>query len=697
MVNINSSTVRILLASSVVLAFAIALSTPYVNEDLFLAFAAGRDISEGIVGVPDHWSFNTEGRVWINQAWLSHYLLYLAHEHLGPAGPVALKVFLFASCVILILLRCRRLGADLGISFTAVIPGILASGPFLGIRPENFGLLFFILFTTLLTAGTLAKAHRRFAIPLVIVAWSNFHGSFMVGLVFLWIKCLLITCRSYLNESPPKAEAAEWWSIAALSTILPGMLSPFGLDNLLMPFKQVGTRAVTEYLADWLPLLSFDLFDHGFLGGGSAYPYLIFLGMLVVFIGVSLKFGNRRYLGDTRADSTMEIIIALVTVVMAFRFKRLVLFSALSLVPLFAALLQSIKVELKSSGGQGSTPRSGLPISNEPGENLIQRASFLSSVGAVVCVSVMAFLFWRASIVPYLPSNPFRTERPVARELMSFDSFSQSLVNFIRMNGIGETNFEGRFLVGWELSPYLMQAMRQIRVFMDCRDQSIYPDRIATDYFTIMGVIRTGSGDPLALLDQYGVTGIALTTNPIDLQTAIRFMQSRKWACIYADPDAILLVRADSDRFQQALKTGLKGLWFPSEESRTLSRAFLSHFMYGHVPHDIVKDLEAVAKSNPWPNSYTLIVWGLEKSGSCFKQETVEYLVSEAPRLNGIDPIKAKRGAQVLESQVRIYEILQMNALKCGKPEAVLGFERLREGAQRKYDQLKDRFLGRFF
>ena len=72
-------------------------------------------------------------------------------------------------------------------------------------------------------------------------------------------------------------------------------------------------------------------------------------------------------------------------------------------------------------------------------------------------------------------------------------------------------------------------------------------------------------------------------------------------------------------------------------------------------------------------------------------------LLSEAARLSGVDPTKEKRGAQVLESLVRIYEILRMNALECGKPEADLGFDRLREDAQRKYDQLKDRFPGRFF
>jgi hypothetical protein len=174
-----------ILWTSVVLACAIGLTTPYVNEDLFLAFAAGRDISQGIVAVPDHWSFNTQGRVWINQAWLSHYLFFVAHEYLGPAGPVGLKLILFIACLSLILMRCKSLGADTETSLAAVIPGILAAGPFLGIRPENFGLFFFILFTAFLSGEQLLKSKRKFAIPLLIVVWSNFHGSFMMGLGLL--------------------------------------------------------------------------------------------------------------------------------------------------------------------------------------------------------------------------------------------------------------------------------------------------------------------------------------------------------------------------------------------------------------------------------------------------------------------------------------------------------------------------------
>lgn len=697
----NSTLVRILLGLSLVLGAGIALSTPYVNEDLFLAFAAGRDIAQGVVAAPDHWSFTAEGRVWINQAWLSHYLFYATHEYVGPAGPVALKVFLFAGCLILILLRCRRVGADLGTSLVALIPGILACGPFLGIRPENFGLLFFVLFTNLLTADTLSKGARRFAIPVVMVAWANFHGSFMVGLALLGVKCLLVTWRAFRKASHSKAEAAEWWITAALCTILPGVVSPFGIDNLLMPFKQVGTRAITEYSADWLPLLSFGQLDHGFLGGGSVYPYLILLALLTVSGLVSVKYGVRRYLKNVPADVVMEAVVALVTVFMAFRFRRLVLFSALSLVPLLAAFYQSVKEALRHS--ERSVPISALQTDAEsstgqgPSREGIRPGSAVAPIAAAACLAVMAFLFWRAAVVPYLPGNPFQPERPLIRQLMSFDSFSPSLIKFMRTNGIGETNFGERILAGWELSSYLMEAMPHIRVFMDCRDQSVYPERVATDYFTIMGVIQDRSRDPLALLDDYGVTCVALTTDAIDLEAAIKLMRSRKWACIYADPQSILLVRADSERFKEAIRSDLNGLWFPDEESRTLSRAFLSHFLHGRIPPEVVEHLKADVRRNPWPNFYPIIVWGIDTDGSCYKSQTVNYLISEAVRLNEIDPYRDRRGAWALESLVRIYEILQANALHCGQVERARGFERLKADYQRKYDQLRDQYLGRFF
>jgi len=682
----NPLLIRVVLGASVVLAAGIALSTPYVNEDLFLAFAAGRDIAHGLVAGPDTASFTAEGKIWVNQAWLSHYLLYLAHESLGPSGPVAIKVVLFSCCLLLILFRCSRLGAGVESAFVAIIPALLASGTFLGIRGENFGLLFFILFTTLLTIEPLLKYWRRLAIPLTIAAWANFHGSFMLGLGLLYVKCLLVAWRRFRTGSPAKLEMAEWFFVASVSTVLPGVFSPFGMENLLMPFRQIGTSSVTQYSADWLPLWSFSEIHNGFLGGGSVYPFLILLGILVAFAIMAVMTKTSLSAPHMSADWKMEAIVAVVTVIMAFRFRRLVLFAALSVVPILSLLIQAAANHFRAEQLDSARPvtRAG--------------SSAVAGVGAAVaCLFLMLALFWRAAVVPYLPGNPFRSERPLVRELMSFDSFSSDVVGFIRTNGIGETNAGERFLAGWTVSSYLMYAMPQIKLFMDTRDQSFYPPQVVTDYFTIMGLISPKGPGPLELLDNYGVTCIVLTTEVIDFHAAVKLMSSKRWACLYADTKGLVLVRPDSARFGQAVNSGLSGLWFPDEESKTLSRALLSHYMFGRIEPEVVEELKAVVKRDPWPNYYPLLVWGMDQAGSsCFKQGTVDFLVSEALRLDRAEQSSDIPDARAMESLVKIYGILEQNAAKCGQLEIGLRFKTLKDSAQNSRDRLRDKFLGRF-
>jgi hypothetical protein len=45
--------------------------------DLYMSLSGGRDVALGHLGRPDDWSFTTGGRVWVNQNWLSHVLIYL--------------------------------------------------------------------------------------------------------------------------------------------------------------------------------------------------------------------------------------------------------------------------------------------------------------------------------------------------------------------------------------------------------------------------------------------------------------------------------------------------------------------------------------------------------------------------------------------------------------------------------------------
>ena len=679
--------IRMLLLLCVLLVAAATVCTTYVNEDLFLSFAAGRDIAQGLIAAPDHWSFTVSGKVWINQAWLSHLVLYASHSQFGPAGPVLVKIGVLLGCIALVFLRCRRLGASIEVSLFAIFMGTLASGPFLGIRPENFGVFFFILFTVLLTDTRSSRVARRVGIPLVLVVWSNVHGSFMLGLALLGMQAALGTVRTIfgiswgIQRESSWADVAEGWTLALASIAGIAVLNPYGTANLLMPFRQVGTEVITGHSADWLPLLKLHLADAtGFPAlGGYAYPAFLFLfGMALVAL-LTLEFKNHGYEGPSgfryRPDLILEGIIVSATGLLAFRFARLGLFAGFSLAPLFAFVLQRLQVRLSAF------------------KTLQPRISQFATIAAFILTIGMGWVFYRGGILPYMPGNPTRPPRTVARELMSFDAYSPHLASFMKENAI-----LGRVFSGWELSSFLMDRIPEIRLFMDCRDQSFYPANVVTDYFIILGIMTPKNADPMSLLDRYGVSTVALATTPIDFELAMKLLKTRTWACVYADAWSLVLVRTDSERFRGMGGT-LEGLWFPDSDTKILSDAMSSYFLENRIRPDVLESLKRLVMRDPRPDVYSLICLGMENGSgeACFRKETVDFLLSEATRLSKSDPGGTLQQGQVLESLVRIYEILEDNAGRCGDRHRFPEYRAARMFFQDKYQALVGRYTGRIF
>jgi hypothetical protein len=680
---------RILLTICAILAAGIALTVPYINEDLFLSFAAGRDIAQGLVAAPDHWSFTAEDKVWVNQAWLSHLILYLSYSEFGPAGPVAVKVLLLAGCAALVFLRSIHLGASANISLVALLMGALASAPFLGLRPENFGVFFFILFTFLLMDPKNTGITRRVGAPLALVVWSNCHGSFALGLGLVVANAIVVTFRMVFGftwgapRPSSTGDVVESWILALASLLGVAALNPYGLDNLLMPFRQVGTSVVTAHSADWLPLLSFHLSQRAGFAAVGGYAYVAFLGLFLIALAL---LASLRLIGDKdekvgrepfQSDIFMEILVVGATATLAFRFGRLGLFAGFALTPLASLVFQRLKDDFSRK------------YSGHYREGFVK---IVAGASAVALTAGMGWLFYRCGVVPYWPGNPVRPPRPLARELMSFDVYSPHVSQFLKKNRLLD-----RVFPGWELSPFLMSELPEVRLFMDCRDQSFYPAEVMKDYFTILGVIPQQRSQAQSLLDKYGVSTVVLATTPIDFDLAAPLMASRKWACVYADAWALVLVRADSDTFRNMADSDFKRVWFPDGDTEVLSRSILSLYLNGRISDDLVEALKLMVLSDPRPNSYGFICLGMDNAASCFKPETVRYLVSEAVRLSRIHPHEANKGGQVLESLVRIYEILEENAMKCGNPVMAAKSRSLKETYQAAYQELRNTYTGSFY
>ncbi|MFH1117610.1 MAG: hypothetical protein V1792_27135 [Pseudomonadota bacterium] len=667
---------RITLADAVLFivaaeAFLMAFLNSRSNTDLFLGLAAGRDVLARGPAAPDQWSFTHAGGMWIDQSWLSHLAYYLSYAGLHEYGPVLVKLVLLSGCAAITALRCRDVGARSWAAGVSLSLALLAVAPLAVIRAENFGIFYFVLFVWLIQGSHLSKAVRYGGLLIVTVLWSNCHGSFMLGTALLALKTAFAAGRKLSGFAGVCSGdgswrcSLEWFALLVCSCVLAAVLSPFGMDNLLMPFVQVGAGQVTASSADWLPLTTC-LFSGMPADSSSVIFYVAYLAVFVIsvlmlLIMMKLEARERsvgaardtfpaRVAGGAGFDWIMETAVVVITMVLAFRFKRLIGFSAFALVPVMAVVLTALGRRLADRLGPGKDPASRRRIG--------RLAATVAS--AVLCLATGWILF-STTLIRYLPNNPMTPPRSMIRELMSFDTFSPEVAAFLQRNAIG-----GRIFAGWEISSYLLHEIPGIRLFMDPRDQSFYPPRVISDFFKILGIHQASEQERLNLLDDYKVSALVLTTYPYDFNLGMGLLQSGKWGCVFKDDYSMVLVRSDDPRFSDALKQGrFSALHYADDDERLRSEAFHSNAALRSIDRDLLGRVQALVQRKPRPNFYRIIGTGFGFPSKCLKEGQVKYLVSEAQRLAKISPFYRHGANEVTQSIIAVMEILAVNADRC--------------------------------
>jgi len=215
-----------------------AWAFPRINEDLFLGLCLGREVSLGTFTDPNSWSFVLPAQGFVDRAWLSHFLYYVSYTVLGSFGPLSIKAILLACCAAILFYRCRALDISREISLLAATFGMFALAPFLTIRGENFGILCFLALTTFLTASPRWGRYRQLGAVLVVVLWSNCHGTWPLGALLIGIRFGLDLLYALdILRSPYKTEA--------LSGTEEGRAEPQGISHHLVARNALQPRIET--------------------------------------------------------------------------------------------------------------------------------------------------------------------------------------------------------------------------------------------------------------------------------------------------------------------------------------------------------------------------------------------------------------------------------------------------------------------
>ena len=699
---------RLVLLLTLTFSVLIAWGMNFFNCDLMVGLCAGRDVWNGLVGQPDHWSFTGEGRVWIDQGWLSHFAYYTSYVVLKQWGPVLLKGALLGSCLGILFFRCRRLGASVNVSIFALTCGTLGMSTFLNIRAENFGVLYFVLFSTFLAAPFSWGSIRQIGCLATLLFWSNSHGSFVLGLLLVGARTVFLlvywavrrffpgeegqgslsTGKTIVN---PLLEAASWAATGALCVILAGLGNPFGAGNLRVPLHQVLYGTKTTLNQDWLPLLHWpSLREIQFFYPTDVTPFLLELAVVLVLLGAIpvLAGGPRCALQlfhdrghAARGQVGMEVLTSLLTVTIAFSLRRGALFAAPALAPLLAFLLQTA---LETASGRNSR-LSGISQSVPRGASLAVALAGLAFVG---------WIFFSRTLPPYLPGNPFLPDGPPTTRFLDFDWQFSNMAKFMNNNAI-----TGRVYCSLELEPFLVFHVPGVKVFAGTRAQSFYSPKTIAHYYAIQftepgkreSVLRT-----LTLLDKYEVDVVVLRREHSYLPLELALLNSAEWANIFRDAWASVMVRSSSERFRPLVESGgLDTLEYPDHRTRIVAEAYVGQFTKGSLQDEVVDELKRLVAEMPSSEPYWLIGYrGAGRTG-CLRSETRAYLRSEADRLSAMDFMKAQGAVFVLNSLVTLNTLLEMDERFCLGDERPSKFGEARQRLEATRCYLERKYSGR--
>jgi len=230
---------------------------PLHHTDLWGHLAYGQWIvSEGIPTTEPLMPL-AKGMPWIDTAWLSQVILYGTSYQFGVAGLQGLYALTVACCAACVVALAYRQTQSTLASVVSLALFLWIDWFQLGVaRPQLAALAIFLL----ITVRTIDRAPSRFdwwGVPLLMAAWGNLHGSFLLGLVWLVVIAVgraidLVSRTGTLRSLSHDRRALSWLLIAQLSAVAV-LANPYGWGLYAEVFRVTGNANLTA-LTEWQAL-----------------------------------------------------------------------------------------------------------------------------------------------------------------------------------------------------------------------------------------------------------------------------------------------------------------------------------------------------------------------------------------------------------------------------------------------------------
>jgi len=410
-------------------------SRPISDADFWFHLKTGQYIFQnGQVPQTEIFSFTYNGIPWVAHGWLAGTLFYAVYAALGLYALIFIFAILTALAFWLIL---RNSEAHPFILASAMLLGVWAALPNIGVRPRVFTLLLASVFIVVLQDYARRGVGRRvwWLIPLMAL-WANLHGGFVIG----WALILLTIIGAVLDAWLAGEKIGLLWhrfktlGLVFVGCFLAAMVNPYGIRIYEPAVRALSSSVYSRTIVDWMP-------------PNFQQPELLPLLALILFSIGAFALSPKRI-------KASELLLFVATLYATLKAQRNMLIFAVVAAPLLARYAQ---YWLEST-----------PLSRMFG----RRESRISHRGVVVLSIVMLLplpLFInRLRATAYAEPQQQRMKVPIkAVEYMRANQLTGNTLTF--------PSIWGGYLI-WELPSN--------PVYIDGRD--VYPERFVDEYVAMV-------------------------------------------------------------------------------------------------------------------------------------------------------------------------------------------------------------------
>lgn len=486
---------RLWLAIAILLPALAATIAPLSTVDLAYQVRAGElMLASTSVLRTDPFTFTAFGAPWLDQQWAAGVVFALVHGLAGWGGLVILRAVLVAAAVGLTAAGARRWLTGRTATLAA-LAGFLVGIASLGLRAQLFGVALFAAVVAIL-AWRDRRPRLAWAIPLLVLAWANLHGSFFLGPAAV--------AAAFLADLVARRPGLRRLGAVFVLSLVAACVTPFGPDVWGYALGIATNPEIARLVTEWQRTSPFTV------TGAVFYASVLGVAWLLV---------RARRIDALPAWPVLAWLAGLAVLgAWAERGVAWWAFGApVALAPTVAALLGSRRAP---SGAQrhGQAAPAGSP---PPGTRRLRRLNvvLVLLLGALVVAAQPA---WRGGDPVTGPAGLLRdAPAGVARALAALAGPAD------------------RAVVPQPWASWLIWAAPGVPVMIDSRIE-VAPPSAWTDYAMIVG----GGADALATLDLIGATVVVVdpATQP-RLELALR-TPGGGWREVYADGDGVVFAPA---------------------------------------------------------------------------------------------------------------------------------------------------------